>query len=335
MKAYEVHEFGIDRLSLVERPEPAAGEGEVVVSMRAWSLNFRDLMIVRGEYNPKMRRPIVPLSDGAGEVVAVGPGVTRVKVGDRVIGAFMQKWIDGDPDETALRSALGGAIDGVAAEYVVLHENGLLHIPEYLSWEEAAALPCAAVTAWHALVSEGHVRPAEWVLTQGTGGVSLFALQFAKIMRARVIATSSRDEKLDRVRAMGADEGVNYSANPDWDKVAREITKGRGVDHIVEVGGEGTLPKSMRAVRPGGSIYVIGVLSGRGEIGFIPLFMRNLRLQGIFVGSRVMAEDMLRAMEAHQLRPTIDRVFGFSEVREALRYLEQGQHFGKVCLRAG
>jgi NADPH:quinone reductase-like Zn-dependent oxidoreductase len=334
MKAYEVQEFGIDRLSAVQREEPAAGEREVIVSMRAWSLNFRDLMVVRGEYNPKMRRPIVPLSDGAGEVVAVGPGVTRVKPGDRVMAAFMQKWIDGEPDETALRSALGGGIDGVAAEYVLLHEDGLIHLPEYLSWEEAAALPCAAVTAWHALVSEGHLRPDEWVLTQGTGGVSLFALQFAKIMHARVIATSSRDEKLERVRSMGSDEVVNYSANPDWDKAAREITKGRGVDHVVEVGGAGTLAKSMRAVRPGGSIYVIGVLSGRGDIGFVPLFMRNLRLQGIFVGSRAMAEDMLRAMDAHQVRPTIDRVFGFSEMRQALRYMEQGRHFGKICLRA-
>jgi NADPH:quinone reductase-like Zn-dependent oxidoreductase len=302
--------------------------------MRAWSLNYRDLMVIRGEYNPKMRRPMVPLSDGAGDVVQAGPGVTRVRVGDRVMGAFMPRWIDGEPDEAGMRSALGAGIDGVAAEYVVLHEDGLIHLPEYLSWTEAASLPCAAVTAWHALVREGHVRPEEWVLTQGTGGVSLFAVQFAKIMHARVIATSSRDEKLKRVRSMGADEVVNYATTPDWDKAVREITKGRGVDHIVEVGGEGTLAKSMKAVRPGGSIYTIGVLSGGGKISFVPLFMRNVRLQGIFVGSRAMAEDMLRAMTAHEMRPTIDRVFGFSELRDALRYMEKGGHFGKICLRA-
>jgi NADPH:quinone reductase-like Zn-dependent oxidoreductase len=304
MRAYEVREFGIEHLALVERPEPAAGEREVVLRMRAWSLNYRDLMVIRGEYNPKMRRPMAPLSDGAGEVVQVGLGVTRAKIGDRVMGAFMQKWIDGEPDETGMRSALGGGIDGVAADYVVLHEDGLIHVPEYLSWVEAASLPCAAVTAWHALVSEGHIRPEEWVLTQGTGGVSLFALQFAKIMRARVIATSSRDEKLKRARSMGADEVVNYSTTAEWDKAVREITKGRGVDHVVEVGGEGTLAKSMRAVRPGGNIYTIGVLTGRGDISFVPLFMRNIRLQGIFVGSRAMAEDMLRAMAA-QLRARV------------------------------
>jgi NADPH:quinone reductase-like Zn-dependent oxidoreductase len=334
MKVWEVQEFGIDRLALVDRPEPSGGDGEIVVRMHAWSLNFRDMMVARGEYNPKMKRPMVPLSDGAGEVAAVGPGVTRFKPGERVMGTFMQRWIDGDPDETALRSALGGSIDGVAAEYVVFSEEGLVPIPEHLSYEEAATLPCAGVTAWHALVSEGHLRPDEWVLTQGTGGVSLFAIQFAKLMHARVIATSSQDEKLERVRAMGADERVNYAQNPDWDKAAREITKGRGVDHVVEVGGQGTLPKSMRAVRPGGTIHVIGVLSGRGEVGFIPLFMRNLRLQGIFVGSRTMFEDMCRAIAAHQVRPTIDRVFGFQELREALHYMERGNHFGKICLRA-
>ena len=334
MKAYEVQEFGIDRLSLVDRPEPVAEEGQIVVRLHAWSLNFRDMMVVRGEYNPKMKRPIVPLSDGAGEVVAIGSGVTRFKTGDRVMGIFMQKWIDGQPDEAALRSALGGSIDGVAAEYVAFNEESVVAIPEHLSYEEAATLPCAAVTAWHALVSEGHLRRDEWVLTQGTGGVSLFALQFAKLMHARVIATSSRDDKLERVRSMGADEGINYNERPEWDKAAREITKSVGVDHIVEVGGQGTLPLSMKAVRPGGSIYVIGVLSGRGEVGFIPLFMRNLRLQGIFVGSRTMFEDMCRAIAAHLMRPVIDRVFGFHEMREALHYMEKGTHFGKICIRA-
>jgi NADPH:quinone reductase-like Zn-dependent oxidoreductase len=334
MKAFEVREFGIDRLELAERPEPEPGEGEVVVRMRAWSLNFRDLLLIRGEYNPKLKRPMVPLSDGAGEVVKTGAGVTRVKTGDRVFAAFMQKWIGGEPDEGALRSALGGAVDGVAAEYVVFDQAGLVPIPDYLSFEEAATLPCTGVTAWHALISEGHLRPEETVLVQGTGGVSIFALQFAKLMKSTVIVTSSKDEKLERARKMGADAVVNYAENPEWHKTVRDITSGRGVDQIIEVGGAGTLGKSMRAVRPGGIIHVIGVLSGRGDIDFTPVFMRNLRLQGIFVGSREMAEDMCVAMTAHELRPVIDRVFPFGAMREALHYMETGAHFGKIVVSA-
>lgn len=333
MKHWSIPEFGLDKLTLSERPDPEPGEGQVLVRAHAWSLNRRDLMVVRGEYNPRMRLPAVPLSDVAGEVLKVGPGVTRVHPGERVAAAFMQKWIDGEPDEAALRSALGGGLEGVAAELVVLDQEGVVRLPDYLSYEEAATLPCAAVTAWHALVTEGHLRPDEWVLVQGTGGVSIFALQFAKLMKARVIATSSSEDKLRRLREMAAEATINYLDVPEWHKAARETTGGRGVDQIVEVGGSDTLPKSMSAVRPGGKIHVIGVLSGLGGINFLPVFMRNLRLQGIFVGSRTMFEDMLRAMAAHELHPVIDRVFPFGALPEALGYMETGAHFGKVVVR--
>jgi NADPH:quinone reductase-like Zn-dependent oxidoreductase len=334
MRSAEVQEFGINSIAFVDRPEPKPGAGQALVRMRAFSINSRDLMVARGQYNPKMKRPMVLLSDGAGEVVDVGSGVTRVKAGDRVAATFMQKWIGGEPDETGMRSALGGAIDGVAAEYCVFDQEGLVQLPDYLSWVDAASLPCAGVTAWHALVTEGHLRPEETVLLQGTGGVSIFALQIAKLMKATVIATSSSDAKLARVRELGADQTINYKQNADWEVAARELTNGRGVDQIVEVGGSGTLPRSMKAVRPGGTIHVIGVLGGRDAISFIPVFMRNLRLQGIFVGSREMFEDMLRAITAHQVRPVIDRVFPFSELRQAMHYMEQGSHFGKICIEA-
>jgi NADPH:quinone reductase-like Zn-dependent oxidoreductase len=274
---------------------------------------------------------MVPLSDGAGEVVNAGPGVTRVKTGDRVAAIFMQKWIEGEPDEEKSRSALGGAIDGVAAEYVLFHENGVVPISDHLSYEEAATLPCTGVTAWNALVTSGHVRPDEWVLTLGTGGVAVYAMQFAKLMHARVIATSSSDEKLRRARELGADETINYRSTPDWDKRVREIA-GRGVDNVIEVGGGDTLPKSMKAVRMGGTISLIGVLSGKGDINFVPVFMRSIRLQGIFVGSREMFDDMHRAITTHELKPVIDRVFPFAELREAMHYMESGAHFGKICL---
>ncbi len=328
MRALEIREFGLDKLAVVERETPSPGKGEVLVRVHAWSLNYRDVMVVRGLYNPKMKLPATPFSDGAGEVLKVGEGVTRLSPGDRVMSVFMPKWISGQPTEEAHRSALGAGGVGVAAEELVIEEDAIVKVPDYLSFDEAATLPCAGVTAWHALISEGHLRPEETVLIQGSGGVSVFALQFAKLMKSRVIAMSSKPEKMERLKAMGAEEVLNYVEEPDWQKLVR------GVDHIVEVGGKDTLPKSLRAVRPGGIVHLIGVLSGRGEIDFTPIFMRNIRLQGIFVGSREMAEDMLRAMEAHQVRPVIDRVFDFGEASEALRYMESGAHFGKIVLRS-
>ncbi len=229
MKAYEIQAFGFENLKLVEHPDPEPTAGEVLLKMRAWSLNFRDLMVAKGHYNPRLKMPAVPLSDGVGEVVKIGEGVSRVKVGDRVAGCFMPKWIAGEIDETKARSALGGGgPTGMLAEYVAISEEGVVHVPEHLSDEQAAAPPCAAVTAWHALVPEGHVKSGDTVLVQGTGGVSMFALQFAAMHGARVIATSSSDEKLAKALTLGASDGINYKSTPEWDKRTLELTGSRG-----------------------------------------------------------------------------------------------------------
>jgi NADPH:quinone reductase-like Zn-dependent oxidoreductase len=336
MKAVELRDtFGIDSLAVVDRPEPRPGHGQVLLKMRAFSLNYRDLLMVRGQYNPKLRLPLVPLSDGVGAVAAVGDGVSRVKVGDRVAGLFMQDWLAGElTDEKARTSLGGGGMDGVLAEYVVLKQDGVIPVPAHLTDEEAATLPCAALTAWNALFAAGRLKPGETVLTQGTGGVSLFAVQFARLAGARVLATSSSDAKLERVRQLGASDGINYKTTPDWEEKARERTGGVGVDQVVEVGGAGTLGKSLRAVRTGGTISLIGVLSGGGQVNPMPILMKSARVQGIYVGSREMFEAMNRAIARDGLRPVVDRVFPMAEVKEALRYLESGSHFGKVCLRA-
>lgn len=334
MKIYQLTAFSIDALQTVDLPIPEPGHGQVLVKMQAWSLNYRDLMMIRGLYNPKLRFPFTPLSDGAGEVAAIGPGVTRVKVGERVAGAFMQGWHSGQLSEAAAKTALGGALPGVAADYVVLDEEGVVPVPEHLSWEEAATLPCAGVTAWNAVVSSGVTAPGQTVLVQGTGGVSLFALQFAKLAGAEVVATSSSDQKLQRVRAMGASETVNYRTTPDWEVAVRKWLP-EGVDHVVEVGGAGTLPRSFKAVRTGGRISLIGVLSGVGDANPLPILMKNINVQGIFVGSRAMFEAMNRAIVAHQFRPIVDKAFNFSELAAALKHMESGAHFGKICLKVG
>ena len=334
MKAYALQgSFGIDSLKPVERPEPVPGAGQVLLRMRAWSLNYRDLLMVTGFYNPKLRLPFTPLSDGVGEVVAVGSGVTRVKAGDRVAGIFMQQWVEGEITEAKSRSALGGSIDGVFAEQVVLEAEGVVHVPPHLSDEEAATLPCAAVTAWRALVTEGRLKAGDTVLIQGTGGVSLFALQFARAHGARVIVTSSSDAKLARARELGAEGTINYRTTADWGQRVRELTGGTGVDHVVEVGGAGTFAQSMAAVRMGGRISLIGVLSGAGQVNPTPILMKSVCVQGIFVGSRAMFEEMNRAISDHQMRPVVDRVFAFEELRDALRHLESAAHFGKIVLR--
>lgn len=326
--------FGLENLETIELPDPKPGPGQAVVRVRACSLNYRDLVVSRAGYGKGVQAPLIPFSDGAGEVIAVGEGVTRVKPGDRVAAIFMQGWLDGPPTDATAATALGGAINGMLAEQVCLNADGLVRFPEHLSFEEAAALPCAAVTAWHSLFDSGGLRPGQTVLVQGSGGVSLFALQFAKQAGARVIATTSgRDGKEDRLRALGADAVVNYRTTPDWDRAAREFTSGAGVDHILEVGGAGTLPLSLKAIRRGGHIALIGVLAGGGEIDPRFIFVKQVKVQGIYVGSRRMFEEMNRAIETSGLRPVLDRVFGFEEAPEAYRYLESGAHFGKVCVR--
>ncbi len=335
MKAFAIqNKFGLDSLTLIERPDLAPGYGQVLIKLRAVSLNYRDLMVVKGLYNPKLPLPRIPFSDGVGEVVAVGEGVTEVKTGDRVAGIFFQKWLCGELTETKAQSALGGAIDGLLTQYAVLHEDGVVSVPEHLTDEEGAALPCAAVTAWNALVTSGGVKAGDTVLVQGTGGVSIFALQFAKLLGARVIATSSSDEKLESVRQLGASDTINYKQTPEWGKRVQELTQDIGVDYVVEVGGAGTLNQSLRAVRHGGQISLIGVLSGgSGEINTASILRKNVRVQGIYVGSREMFEAMNKAIALHKLRPVIDRVFEFSEAPQALKYMESGAHFGKICIR--
>jgi NADPH:quinone reductase-like Zn-dependent oxidoreductase len=335
MKAYRLHNFsGSDALRLDELPSPTPGPGQVSIRLRAVSLNYRDLMVSKGVYNPKARLPLVPVSDGAGEVIAVGAGVTRWKPGERVVACFMPDWVDGPPDETKARSALGAGEAGLLAQEAVLPEHGLVPVPGHLSFEEAATLPCAGVTAWNALVTSGGLKPGDTVLVQGTGGVSIFALQFARLAGARVIATSSSDAKLERVRELGASDLINYKTTAEWDKKARELTGGIGVDHIIEVGGAGTLPKSIRAVRLGGHIALIGVLTGAGgEVNPLPIVMKNVRVQGIFVGSRAMFEAMNRAITVAGLHPVVDRVFEFEQAPQAYKHLESGAHFGKVVVR--
>jgi NADPH:quinone reductase-like Zn-dependent oxidoreductase len=334
VKAWRFTEgFGTEHLKIVELPDPVAGPGEAVVRVRACSLNFRDLAVMRGAYGPNVKPPLIPLSDGAGEVLEVGLGVTRVKPGDKVAGIFMQDWLEGPVDDLKANSALGGSINGMMAEKVCLKADGLVQYPSHLTLEEAAALPCAAVTAWHALFRSGGLKPGESVLLQGTGGVSIFALQFAKMAGARVIMTSSSDIKMERLRTMGADAVVNYKTTPDWDKPVRQLTNGVGVDHVVEVGGAGTLPLTSKSVRRGGHIALIGVLAGRGEFDPRLMMLKSARLHGIFVGSREMFEEMNRAITLAAMRPVIDRVFEFGELQEALSYLASGAHFGKVCIR--
>ncbi len=326
--------FGLENLRVVDRPEPVPGPGQVLLALRAASLNYRDLMMVEGRYNPRQALPLVPGSDGVGEVLAVGPGVERVKVGDRVSPIFASRWTAGDPTPAKMKHSLGGPADGTFTERMVAEAEGLVHVPAHLSDQEAATLPCAGLTAWSAIVTQGQVAPGDTVLVQGTGGVSIFAMQFAKLAGARVIVTSSSDEKLARARALGADETINYRSNPEWGKLALELTNGRGVDHVVEVGGAGTLEQSVKAVRFAGTISIIGVLAGAAApFNVVPVLMRNLRLQGVVVGSREGFEAMNRALAAARLVPVVDRVFPFAEARAAFELMAAGGHFGKICLR--
>jgi NADPH:quinone reductase-like Zn-dependent oxidoreductase len=335
MRAFEVQgAFGLDRLTLVERPSRKPGPFEVRLRVTAVSLNVRDYMMVAGAYNPRQKLPLVPCSDGVGVVEEVGPGVTKVKVGDRVIPSFFQGWSAGEPTRAKGATALGGPLDGTLAEEMVAREEGLVPAPAYLSDEAAATLPCAALTAWNALVGHGKLKPGETVLVQGTGGVSIFALQIARMCGARVIVTSKSEAKLARAKALGAFAGIDYTAVKEWGAEAKKLAGGAGVDHVVEVGGAGTFEQSLRAVRPGGSIYVIGVLSGAAPaVSLVPILMQNIRVQGILVGHREAFEDMLRAFTAAELQPVVDEVFPFAEAKEAFAAMEKARHFGKIAIR--
>ena len=333
MKIWQVaREWSIDGLELAERPAPEPGPAQIAVRIRAASLNFRDLLTVQGR-GGAYKLPLVPFSDGAGEVIAVGDGVTRVAVGDRVCPMFFPLWLDGRPSAANRRLALGGTRPGVLQEVMLLDAEAVTRIPRDLSFVEAAALPCAGLTAWRGLFEEGHVRPGQTVLVQGTGGVSIFALQFARLAGATVIVTSSSDEKLERAKALGADHTINYRTVPEWGKAAAEWA-GDGVDHVVEVGGKDTFRQSIEAVRVGGTILVIGVLSGfTQEIALPSLFSKNLHVIGLSVGSRKMFEDMASAITRSDIKPVIDRTFDFGDVPEALRLMERGGHFGKIAIR--
>lgn len=323
--------FGIENIVWREVADPQPGPGQVLVSMRAASLNYRDYLVAMGRYNPKMPLPRVPLSDGAGEVIGLGTGVTRFALGDRVAGSFMQSWLSGPYRDEYGKSALGGAIDGVLAEQIVFGETGLIAVPSHLSFEEAATLPCAGVTAWNALFENGAIRAGDTVLVQGSGGVSVFALQFAKAAGARVIATSSHLEKMEKLRSLGADWVLNYKETPEWGKA---IAKAGGVDHVVEVGGAETLEQSLIAVRGGGKVSVIGILSGvSASLNIAPILHKHLRIQGIYVGSHSMFESMNRALTQNQMRPVIDSVYEGAQIQEALRFMESAGHFGKIVIR--
>jgi NADPH:quinone reductase-like Zn-dependent oxidoreductase len=333
MRSYVIEEFGLDNLRLIDAETPRPGPGEILVRVRAVSLNFRDLMVVSGTYNPRMKLPAVPGSDCAGEVVEIGDGVAEWKVGDRVCSTLIPGWLSGGPTQEASKTAIGaGGSPGVFSEYRVFDESAVVRAPQHLSFEEAATLPCAAVTAWHALVVSGSVRPGETVLTLGTGGVSIFALQFAKALGARVIITSSSDEKLARAKELGADDTINYRTNENWERSVLELTGGAGADHVVEVGGVGTLTRSVKSVRVGGHIALIGALETAGEFNPIPVFMKGIRMQGIFVGSREMFLQMNRFIEEKGLTPVIDSRFRFEDMKAALGEMRSGSHFGKIVI---
>ncbi len=334
MKAYAIEEFGdVKGLKVTDRPEPKIGPRQVLVRMHAASLNYRDLLVLRGQYDRVPQPGRIPLSDGAGEVISVGSEVTRFKAGDRVAGCFFQGWISGRFRPEFHKTALGGSIDGVLAELVAFSEEGVVPVPSYLTLIEAATLPCAGLTAWQSLVVRGKLAAGESVLLLGTGGVSIFGLQFAKAGGAKAIITSSSDAKLQRAREPGADECINYKATKDWGKEAARLSGTDGVDQVIEVGGAGTFLQSVRACRPNGHIGLIGILAGREmSTEIFSIVPKGLTVSGIYVGSREMFEEMNRALEQNRIHPVVDKVFPFAEAADAFRYMETGSHFGKIVI---
>lgn len=334
MRAWEIISGdGVDALNLAERPIPEPGPGQVAIKVHASSINYRDLTTIEDPISRGLPLPTVPNSDAAGEVTAVGPGVSKFSVGDKVMSCFFEDWAGGPISKAAMDSALGGARQGVLAEHVVLDQSGVIAMPAHLSFTESATLPCAGLTAWHALTRPSPVKPGETVLLLGTGGVSVFAQQFCNIMGARTIVTSSSDEKLGHMRDLGASYLVNYRTTPEWDARVLELTDGVGVDRVVEVGGPGTLQRSINAVRVGGAISLIGVLTGAGgEIVPTNLMRKSLSLRGIYVGSYDMFEEMNRAMAVHSLTPVVSETFAFEDAKAAYHRMRGAGHFGKMVI---
>jgi NADPH:quinone reductase-like Zn-dependent oxidoreductase len=334
MRAYQIQTAdGIDAIQQIELPQPSPGDNEILVKMKACSLNYRDILITMGGYVRNDVRPMTPLSDGAGEIISVGRSVTRFKPGDRVIGNFFQRWSDGNIDAVGLNSALGGGINGVLADYFILNEECTVKIPDYLSYSEAATLPCAATTAWHALVTVGQVKAGDSILLLGTGGVSIFGLNIAKALGATVIITSSCDDKLTRAKALGADHCINYKTHPNWEDEVLRITDGEGVSNVLEVGGAGTFEKSSACVKTNGTISLIGILSGLESPSMSLMTIFNLlRIQGIYVGSTEMLEQLLSAMETHNIHPEIDATYSFLDAKDAYHLMAEAKHFGKIVI---
>jgi NADPH:quinone reductase-like Zn-dependent oxidoreductase len=336
MRVFEIRDdWSIDHIRPGQRPRPVPGPGQVLLRMKAASLNYRDLVVPRRGYGRQTGElPLIPVSDGVGEVVETAPGVDRVRVGERVCPVLMRRWISGPPSRERLRDNLGGPLDGVMAEYMAVDAEAVCRVPDHLSDVEAATLPCAALTAWSAVVTEGRLGPGDTVLIHGTGGVALFALQFARLAGARIIVTTSSAEKMERVRALGASHALNYREDAEWSRAVKALTGGDGVDLVVELGGASTLEQSLRAVRVGGTLAMIGVLGGgEAELPLGLVVTRHVRMQGVTLGNRDGFEAMCRAIGEHRLVPVVDRVFGFDELREALDYMAEGRHFGKICLR--
>jgi NADPH:quinone reductase-like Zn-dependent oxidoreductase len=324
---------GVDALNMAERSVPEPGPGQVAIKVHASSINYRDLTMIEDPISRGLPLPTVPNSDAAGEITAVGAGVTKFKAGDKVMSCFFEEWSGGPISQAAMDSALGGARQGVLAEHVVLDAGGVIAMPAHLSFSEAATLPCAGLTAWHALTRPAPVKPGETVLLLGTGGVSVFAQQFCNIMGARTIVTSSSDEKINRMWELGAGDAINYRTTPEWDARVLELTNGVGVDRVIEVGGPGTLQRSINAVRVGGAISLIGVLTGGGgEIGPTGLMRKSISLRGIYVGSHDMFEEMNRAIKGHALNPVVSETFAFENARAAYHRMRSAGHFGKMVI---
>ena len=331
MKVVEFDTFGYKNLKLNQKEKPSPLEGEVLVKIHSVSLNYRDYLTVEGKYNPKYRLPMIPCSDCSGEIVEIGKGVIDWKIGDRVVGVFAPDWISGSTSIKSIRNTLGGPQEGTLQEYRIFPKGGLVSMPSTLSYIEASTLPCAAVTAWSALTEFGKILPGEKIVTQGSGGVSLFAIQFAKILGAGVYAISGSDSKLEKLRELGADFVLNYNTNPNWGSEIKKITE--GVDNVIEVGGSNTLTESIKALKPFGQISLIGILGGSiSNLNLLPILMQNIRIQGILVGSKSSLESMIKAIDFHKIKPVIHKVYSIENFMDAFEDLKSGNQFGKICI---